>query len=78
MSYGWKTRHYKLTKDQQERGVIFSAQIVNYSINDPGDLHEVFDSDPDKWQKIENLRDVSFFKSMARDFGWRCECIHRS
>lgn len=74
----WTTRNYKLTKDQIERGVIFSSQLVNHSIKDPGDLHEVFEDDPDKWEKISNLKDVRFFRRMARDYGWNCELIQRS
>lgn len=74
----FKTRHYKLTKDQEQRGVIFSSQLINYSIHDAGEVHEVFRDQPDKWEVIERLKDVRFFKSMARDFGWNCELIQRS
>lgn len=78
MAYRWKKCHYKLTKDQRERGVIFSSQLVNYTTHDAGVLHEVFRDQPDKWEVIERLKDVRFFKEMARDFGYNVELIERS
>lgn len=66
----FKTKYLKLTKEQKERGVIYSSCL--YVTNKPGydtTLHEVFADDPDKWRKIDNLTDTSFFKQMARDFG---------
>ena len=77
MTYRWTKRNYKLTKDQRERGVIFSSQLINYSIGNVGKVHEVFREQEDKWEVIERLKDVSFFKSMARDFGYSCELIER-
>ena len=48
--------YLKLTVDQKNRGVIFS------SILRPGNtLHEVFDNDPKKHDKIKNLLDDKFF-----------------
>lgn len=72
----WRTKNLKLTADQKSRGVIYSSQLIvlgNVGV-DNSIIHEVLDSDPDKWQTIENLRDTSFFKSLARDFGW--DVIH--
>ena len=72
----WKTKNLKLTADQKSRGVIYSSQLIvlgNVGV-DNNIIHEVLDSDPDKWQKIENLRDTSFFKNFARDLGW--DVIH--
>lgn len=78
MAYRWTTRHYKLTKDQQERGVIFSSQLNNYTLNNIGDVHEVFADQEDKWEVIARLKDVSFFKNWAQDSGFSCELIQRS
>ena len=78
MAYKWIKRNYKLTKEQKERGVIFSSQIVNYTINNPGKIHEVYADQEDKWEVIERLKDVKFFKSMAMDCGYSCELIERS
>lgn len=67
----WRTKHLSLTKDQKERGVIYSSVLI--VTNNPGcsqTLHEVLADDPDRYEKIRNLKDVSFFKSMARDMGW--------
>lgn len=67
----FRTKYLQLTKDQRERGVIYSSVLkVTNQAGVEQVLHEVYDTDPDKWQKIANLRDVSFFKSMARDLGW--------
>ena len=78
MTYNWTKKNYKLTKEQKERGVIFSSQLVNHTIGNPGTLHEVYASDADKLEQIERLKDVSFFKSMAQDFGYNVELIERS
>ena len=67
----WKTKNLKLTKEQKERGVIYSSVLI-VTNNPYADriLHEVMEDDPERYEKIKNLRDVSFFKSMAKDFGW--------
>lgn len=67
----WRTKHLNLTKDQKDRGVIYSSVLI--VTNNPGCksvLHEVMADDPDRHEKIRNLKDVSFFKTMARDFGY--------
>ena len=76
MAYSWKKKNYKLTKEQKERGVIFSSQLIKDG--EPGKLHEVTIDMKDKTEQIDNLKDVSFFKSLARDFGCRVELIERS
>ena len=78
MAYRWKKRNYKLTKDQRERGVIFSSQLNIYTLNQIGVLHEVFADQPDRYEVINNLKDVSFFKNWAQDAGLSCELIERS
>lgn len=61
-----------LTKDMKKRGVIFASSLEVTNRNDiEYRVHEVFDTDEDKEQIIANLKDVSFFKSMARDFGYQ-------
>lgn len=51
-----------LTKDQRERGVIFSSTLSRYTTELTTDtMHEVFADDADKYRKIENLKDDSFF-----------------
>lgn len=66
----FKTKYLKLTKEQKQRGVIYSSII--YCDNDGCEpvLYEVMRDDKDRWDKIERLKDVSFFKAMANDFGW--------
>ena len=78
MAYQWIKRNYKLTKEQKERGVIFSSQLINYTTKDFGEMHEVYADQEDKWEVIERLKDVKFFKNMASDCGYRCELIERS
>ena len=52
----------KLTKDQKERGVIFSSTLSKATTELAGDtIHEVFATDADKWVTIERLKDDSFF-----------------
>lgn len=65
----WKTKHLRLTKDQRERGVIYSSVLYANNGCEPI-LKEVKIDDPDRDRQIELLKDVSFFKNMARDCGW--------
>ena len=51
-----KKQYRKLTKEQIERKVVFSSQLLPN-----GSLHEVFMTDEDKYQKIERLKDDKFF-----------------
>lgn len=70
--YNWKKHTMPLTKDMKKRGVIFASSLEVTNRNDiEYQVHEVFDTDEDKEQIIANLKDVSFFKSMARDFGYQ-------
>lgn len=46
----------KLTKEQIERGVIFSSQLMP-----EGSLHEVLNTDTDAQEKIKRLLNDSFF-----------------
>lgn len=73
----FRTKYLRLTKDQRERGVIYSSVLVNHSIDAKPVLHEVFESDPDKELKIERLKDVSFFRRWARSEGWNVVNIVR-
>lgn len=72
MAYSWKKHVMPLTKDMKKRGVIFASSLEVTNRNDiEYRVHEVFDTDEDKEQVIANLKDVSFFKSMAYDFGYQ-------
>ena len=52
----------KLTKDQKERGVIFSSALSKATTELAGDtIHEVFIDDPDKYETIANLKNDKFF-----------------
>lgn len=62
--------HKKLTKEQKERGVIFSSELKvlnNPEFND--DYKEVLATDKDGVRKIELLKNTSFFEGMAEEFG---------
>ena len=66
------TKHLNLTKEQKERGVIYSSQLIvtNNPKIDSNIIHEVYKDDPDAERKIKALKDVSFFKYMAEEFGY--------
>lgn len=72
----FKTKYLPLKADQKERRVIFSSRLVvtNNPEIDNGVIHEVFADDPDRDRIIRNLKNVSFFESMADDMGW--DVIH--
>ena len=66
----WTKLRRSLTEEQRRRGVIFSSALVRKGEREGDVIHEVFDSDEDKWDKIDRLSDVSFFKKMAREEGY--------
>lgn len=67
----FRTKNLPLTADQRERGIIYSSVLIVTNRPDVKRvLHEVHKDDPDKYEKIRNLKDVGFFKSMARDLGY--------
>lgn len=77
----WKKINRKLTADQIERGVVFSSQLVNYTLGDTEEtalVHEVIPGECNVAKKIALLKDVSFFKGMARDMGYNVVEIVRS
>ena len=51
-----KKKYLKLTKEQKERGVIFSSELIGGK-----GIHEVFETDKDAEETIKNLKDDSFF-----------------
>ena len=62
----------KLKKEQIERGVIFSSTLSKTTTELDGDtIHEVFADDPNKYRKIENLKDDKFFN----DSPWKYNII---
>jgi hypothetical protein len=50
-----------LTKDQKERGVIFSSELVSDDTELKKVVHEVKETDSDKLERIEKLKDDKFF-----------------
>lgn len=63
-----------LTKDQKERGVIFSSTLSKYTTELTTDtIHEVFATDPDKYTTIERLKDDSFFNGSS----WKYNIIRQ-
>ena len=51
-----------LTADQKARGIIFSSTLSRYTTELTTDvMHEVHKDDPDKWGKIDRLKDDKFF-----------------
>lgn len=54
----------ELTAEQRERGVIFSSTLsVGTTEHEVDTVHEVYDSDPDKAEKIRRLKDDRFFNN---------------
>ena len=50
---------------------MFSSALVRVGMDEEEDvIHEVYRNDEDLVGKIDRLKDVSFFKSMAKDFGY--------
>ena len=61
-----------LTKDQIERGIIFSSTLSRYTTELTTDtMHEVHKDDPDKHRVIANLKNDSFFN----DSPWKYNII---
>ena len=54
----------KLSQDQIKRGVIFSSCLSVFRTEQSTDLiHEVLESEPDKWQRVERLKVDKFFNA---------------
>ena len=51
-------KYLKLTKEQKERGVIFSSELIG-----GGQIHEVLGTDEDIEKTIERLKDDKFFNN---------------
>lgn len=63
-----------LTADQRKRGVIFSSTLSAMKIEQTGDtIHEVYESDIEKFTTIENLKNDSFFD--GNPCGWKYNII---
>lgn len=62
----------KLTKDQRERGIVFSSTLSRATIELSCDtIHEVHRDDPEREKKIERLKDDKFFNGSP----WRYNII---
>lgn len=68
----FRTVYRKLTADQKNRNIIYSSQLIvtNNPAIENGVIHEVKADDPRRNEKINNLKDVSFFKRFAADAGY--------
>jgi hypothetical protein len=54
----------KLTKEQRDRGVIFSSTLSKYTTEMVGDTtHEVMMDNPDSCEEIRRLKDDKFFNN---------------
>ena len=57
-----KKVYRKLTRDQKERGVIFSSALSKARVEQARDrIHEVMGNDPEKDRLIRNLKEDEFF-----------------
>lgn len=74
----WKKKYLPLTVEQKERGVIFSSALVRENETESDRIHEVTGTMTDAEERIERLKNVSFFKAMARDMQWSVTEIIRS
>lgn len=59
-----KKIYKKLTKEQKERGVIFSSCLSKHKEEMQDDtIHEVLKTDKDKYDQIRRLKNDSFFNN---------------
>lgn len=57
-----KKVYKKLSREQLKRGVVFSSTLSKYRFETSEDnIHEVFNSDSDKIDKIARLKDDKFY-----------------
>ena len=65
-----------LTEDQKARGIMFSSTLSGGTVERSFDVvHEVHEDDPEKWDKIDRLRDDKFFNDNT--CGWKYNIIRR-
>lgn len=58
-----RKKYLKLTKDQKDRGIIFSSTLISDNEDLRKIIHEVKETDPDKWDKIDRLLNDKFFNN---------------
>ena len=56
-----RKKYLKLTKEQKKEGIIFSSCLSAYDF-ECGTIHEVKETDTDKWKKIDRLKNDKFFR----------------
>ena len=58
-----KNVYRRLTVEQKRRGVIMSSKLIGTSLGEDfeGTEHEVLNTDPDYKEKMDRLKDASFF-----------------
>lgn len=65
----FRTVKRNLTKEQKERGVVYSSVlVVTNKTGFKSELKEVLATDVDRDRQIRLLKDVSWFKDFAREF----------
>lgn len=63
-----RNKYLKLTKDQRERGVVFSSQLISTDgTAGPGEIKEIMRGEEGADIKQERLRDASFFANSPWD-----------
>ena len=55
-----RKRYKNLTKDQRQRGVVFSSTLLP---SDSPTIHEVFEDQEDRAVVVERLKDDKFFNN---------------
>ena len=62
-----RKKYLGLLKEQKERGVIFSSQLI-CSTDKNETIHEVYRNDEDKYEKIKRLKNDSFFDNSYYEY----------
>ena len=57
-----KKVYKKLTKEQKEKGIIFTS-LLSVGRTEGDTIHEVLETDKDKYTKIDRLKDDKFFNT---------------
>ena len=58
-----RKKYLKLLKEQKERNVIFSSQLISFCGCENGSIHEIYKDDKDKYEKIRRLKNDEFFNN---------------
>ena len=58
-----KKKYLGLLKEQKERSIIFSSQLISFDEDENGVIHEVYKDDNNKYEKIRRLKNDKFFNN---------------